>query len=108
MTIPDWLLTLDRIAAVVLGAPAALLAVVVVGFYLLRPRDAAFLGMAGFLALFFAAAALVPAVLFGLAAWGGERHAGWAPYVQGLALLLGVIPILFVRNAARVKRRRGT
>ena len=106
MTIPAWLLSLDRVVAVVLGVPGALLALAVVAFYVLRPRDAAFLGMAGVLALLFAGVALVPAALFAFAAWGGARHAGWAPYVQGLALLFGMIPIMFVWNAAATRRRQ--
>ena len=106
---PEWLRILDWGVAAVLGLPSALVAVLVIGFYLFRPRDAAFLGMAGPLALILAGVGLVPAALFALAAWGGARGAGWMPYVQGLAFLSVSVPALMfyrtARNAARRRRR---
>jgi hypothetical protein len=103
---PDWLQTFDWVAAAVLGLPSALLAVLVIGFYILRPSDAAFLGMAGPLALMFAGIALVPAILFALAAWGGARQASWAPWVQALAILVGLVPALMLFRAATTAAAR--
>jgi len=96
MVMPGWAQTANWIAAGILGVPGALVGLAVGAFYLFRPRDAAFLGMAGFLALIFAGAALIPAGLFAAAAWGGKNGAGWTAYVQTLALLVGLLPALIL------------
>lgn len=93
-----WLILADWIVAVVFGVPSALVMAALGAFYLLRPQDAKFAGLAGYAVLFCALLGLGFAGLFALAAWGGARNAEWAPYVQVIALLCGLLPVMLARR----------
>jgi hypothetical protein len=102
---PHLLIIADWIVAMLVGIPSALFFIAAVGFYVLRPCDAQFAGIAGYAALFFSFLAIMFAGLFALAGWGGSRNAEWAVYVQIVALLCAILPIQTFRTSRKAKKR---